>query len=296
MRINITNMDINFYKEQLQAKEDMLARTTQFLVEVQESLKAKNVELSFAYRNIMDSISVAERIQKSLLPNIDVLKAYFKDACFKVIQQTGIGGDSVFIKNNNDGVIFGLLDSTGHGIPAAMLNISCTLLLKELMSSLETNNPKSLFSLLDVQLNKLFERDEYTFAQADGILFGYRSSLGYLSYCSAKGKALLARKSGEVEALPYSRKSIGDAREVEFQTFDIDLSNATKLLLYSDGLTDQFGGGMDRKFSSAQVKELFKNNLDKSATELANLIEIAHINWKKDTRQTDDVSFMIIEF
>lgn len=289
-------MDVNFYKEQLQAKEDMLARTTQFLVEIQESLKLKNVELSNAYRNIMDSIAVAERIQKSLLPNIDVLKTYFKDASFKVLQQTGIGGDSVFIKNNNEGVIFGLLDSTGHGIPAALLNISCTLLLRELVSSIETNNPRLLLSLLDTQLNKLFEQDEYIFAQAEGILFGYCSRLGHLSYCSAKGKALLVRKSGEVEELPYSRKSIGDNREFDLQNYEIDLCDADKLLLYSDGLTDQFGGEADRRFSNARVKELFKNNLTKSAVELADVIETAHINWKQTTKQTDDISFIIIEF
>jgi serine phosphatase RsbU (regulator of sigma subunit) len=142
-------MDINFYKEQLQAKEDMLARTTHFLVDIQNTLKEKNIELDNVYQGIMDSIVVAERIQKSLLPNVDILKSYFKDACFKVMQQTGIGGDGIFIKNNSDGVMFGLLDSTGHGIPAAMLNVSCILLLKELMASTEMNNPKSLLSLLD---------------------------------------------------------------------------------------------------------------------------------------------------
>jgi serine phosphatase RsbU (regulator of sigma subunit) len=82
---------------------------------------------------------------------------FFKNASYKIYQQLGIGRDSAFIKNNSRGIVFGLFDSTGHGIPAALLSISGSLLLKELMTSMEISNPKILLNLLDYRLYNKFD-------------------------------------------------------------------------------------------------------------------------------------------
>ncbi len=289
-------MDINFYKEQLQAKEDMLARTTKFLLDTKQSLEKKNTELAQMYKNILDSVNVAERIQKSLLPNAGILKLFFRDAAYKVIQQIGVGGDTIFIKNTSEGIIFGLLDATGHGIPAAMLSISCTFLLRELTSSIEINNPKNLLSLLDYQLQNAFGNEHHSTAQAEGTIFSFSPKTNKLIYSSAKGKAFLSRKSGQVEELPHTRKSIGSSRNLEFENFEIDLRDIDKLLLYSDGLTDQFNNEVGKKFSRTKLKELFQNNLHKEVDEIMTVIEHELNHWKNATKQTDDISFMIIKF
>ncbi|TAF67985.1 MAG: hypothetical protein EAZ55_01015 [Cytophagales bacterium] len=290
-------MDIEFYKEQLEAKEDMLARTTRFLLETQKDLEQKNQEVSELYKNVLDSIQVAQRIQDALLPNIDILKSYFKDAAYYVKQQSGVGGDSVFVKNNNEGVVFGILDSTGHGVPAAMLNISCTLLLRELSSSIEINNPKALFNLLDYQLEKTFNKDEeHSVAEAEGIILGYSSHDNTLSYCSAKGRGFLILNSGELIELEKDQKSIGDASEIMFQNIPLCIDEAKTLLIYSDGLTDQFGGKNDKRFSKNRLKNLIEKNYEADAQTLAKILQFEHNAWRNTTQQTDDISFLIIDF
>jgi len=49
-------LDVNFYKEQLVAKEDILVMTTNFLVDMQKSLEDRNEELTEAYLEIFDSV------------------------------------------------------------------------------------------------------------------------------------------------------------------------------------------------------------------------------------------------
>lgn len=289
-------MDINFYKEQLQAKEDMLARTTKFLLDARQSVEKKNTEMAQMYNRLLDSINVAQRIQKSLLPDVSILKLFFREAAYRVIQQIGVGGDTVFIKNTSGSIIFGILDATGHGIPAAMLSTSCTLLLRELTSSMEIENPKSLLNLLDYQLQNIFGKEYNSTAQAEGAIFSFSPKANKLVYSSAKGKALLSRKSGQIEELPYTRKSIGSGRDVEFENFEIDLKDIDKLLLYSDGLIDQYSSEFDKKFSRIKLKELFQNNLHKEVNEIMIIIEDEFNQWKNTTKQTDDVSFMIIKF
>ena len=249
-----------------------------------------------ANKDIFDSINFASLIQTSLLPEIDILKIFFADASYRVIQQIGIGGDTVFIKNTNKGVVFGLLDSTGHGIPAAMLSISGTLLLKDLMSSMEIDSPKALLQLLNYQLHNTFNSNNSSIAHMEGVLCSFSSTENKLTYSSAKGKALLLHANGEIEELVNTKKSIGEEVNAEYELFEINVVKGDKLIMYSDGLTDQFGGEKNKKFSRDRLKQLISKTPTKSASELVMIIEAEFTNWKNDTKQTDDVSFMIIEF
>ncbi|MBC7412302.1 MAG: SpoIIE family protein phosphatase [Bacteroidia bacterium] len=288
-------MEPLYFKEQLQAKEDMLASTTNFLLQTQNDLERKNKELILSNNDIFDSINFASIIQNSLLPDVNILKIFFKDASYQVIQQIGIGGDTVFIKNTNKGVVFGLLDSTGHGIPAALLSISSILLLKELMTSMEIDNPKILLNLLNSRLHKTFN-NKASIAHNEGAFFCYSSANNSLIYSSAKGKAILLNKHGEIQELCSTKKSIGDNATTEFELFELAIMTGDKLIIYSDGLTDQFGGEKNRKFSRAGLKTLLSKQYLKNASDLCKLIHHEFVTWKGENKQTDDVSFIIIEF
>ncbi|MES2567421.1 MAG: SpoIIE family protein phosphatase [Bacteroidota bacterium] len=288
-------MDLAFYKEQLQAKEDMLSSTSKYLMEIQHVLKEKNEEISEINEGIFESIQFAELIQKSLLPDVEVLKIFLKDASYKVIQQIGIGGDAVFIKNTSHGVLFGLFDATGHGIPAAMLSISGVLMLNELSSSVNVDSPKSLIKLLNYQLNNTFNND-HSVAHMEGSMFFFSSITKKLSYCSAKGKALYISLNKKIVELPYTKHSIGEDPTSDYEDFDLEFQKGDKLILYSDGLIDQFGGDLDKKFTRSRLKTILSDNLNKSAEDLKLVIVDEHMKWKNTRQQTDDLSFIIIEF
>ncbi len=288
-------MDINFYKEQLVAKEDMLKRTTAFLNQANHSLIVKNQLLTEIQQNINESISFSKLIQTSLLPDVAILKTYFKDADYLVSQQIGIGGDTIYIRNTNDGVIFCLLDATGHGIPGALLSISGSLILNEITSSIEINNPSELLQLLSYRLHKTYNNSN-SIAHFEGIAFYYSSTENKLTYSSANGKAILFNANGEIISLEKTKISVGEKTDVEFEIFELPVKKGEKLLLFSDGLIDQFGGKNDKKYSFRRLKKLISNNLDKNVSELKQIIIQEHDNWKADKEQTDDISFKLIEF
>lgn len=288
-------MEEKFYIEQLHAKEAMLASTSSYLLQIQHLLEEKNKEVSDRNSEIFNSINYAEIIQKSLLPNEDVLKVYVKDALYRVIQQIGIGGDSIFIKNSNQGVAFGLLDATGHGVPAAMLSISGTLMLNELTSSMDIDNPRVLMKLLNYRLNSTFNSN-LSIAHLEGTLCFFSPKNNTLSYSSAKGKIFHITAKGDVHELPSTKKSIGENTLSDFDCFSINFKSGDKLFLCSDGLTDQFGGSNDKKFSKARLKAILSEHYDKIVSDLDIIIYDEHIKWKKNALQTDDISFMLIQF
>ncbi|KAK6020458.1 putative GTP cyclohydrolase I [Ostertagia ostertagi] len=219
-------VDLEYYKEQLEAKEDMLLRTTAFLGDIQKKLEIKNNELKEKQRDILSSFDFAKIIQTSVQPDTSILKVFFKDACYEVLQQIAIGGDTIFVKNTNSGLFFGLLDATGH----------------------------------------------------------------------ANGKALLLTKDGIVRKLQTSKTSIGQNQNVQLCSFELDYEKNGKLILFSDGLVDQFGGNNDKKYMTRQLSELLEKNHQKKTDELAETILQAHLSWKGTNDQTDDISYIIIEF
>lgn len=273
----------------------MLAITTSYLLDTQRSLREKSKEIADINRSVFESIRFAELIQTSLLPDISLLKGRLNDASYRVINQIGIGGDTVFIKSIGDGVLFGLLDATGHGIPAAMLSMSGLLMLNELASYMTLNDPKAIVGLLNDQLHNTFNTAQ-SLAHFEGAVCFYSSGISTLTYCSAKGKAFYVPVSGETTELICTKNSIGENKSSDFENVHLTCAKGDKLLLYSDGLTDQFGGEKDKKYSKLRLKQLLDDNRNKSVSELSNTIETVHNQWKRDTPQTDDVSFMIVEF
>ena len=289
-------LDVSFYKEQLEAKEAMLDMTTKFLVDTQKSLETQNKELTHAYQEIFSSVKFAGLIQESLLPDINVLKVFVKEAVFRVIQQISVGGDTVFIKNTNKGVMFGLLDATGHGIPGAMLSISASLMLNELTSSMEVDNPKTLAKLFNYQLYNTFNNNDYSIGHMEGTICYFSSTSNILTYCSAKGKGFYIPRLGDVVAMGSTKKAIGDSSIEDFENFEIEINPGDKILLYSDGLIDQFGGLLNKKYSREKLKQLLILNRTKHVQELVQIIEEDHAAWKNNNQQTDDISFKLIEF
>ena len=85
----------------------------------------------------------------------------------------------------------------------------------------------------------------------------------------------------------YSRKK----KRLYFTNQSIKYKAGDAFLLFSDGLTDQFGGKEKQpmKFGTANVKNIFFQNAEKSSGEINAEIEKQFETWKIGQKQIDDV-------
>lgn len=287
--------EADYFKEQLQASNDMMAMTTRYLMELQDKLEDKNKQLADSNNRILSSIRFAELIQSSLLPDIAPLQKHFQHSTYHVAQQIGIGGDSVFIRENDEGVHFGLFDSTGHGVPASMLNISSTLILRELIPSLYSKDTGKILDKLNGQLFHTFRNDRNSIAHQEGSLFFYAHGSRRLSYSSANGKGLLIGPDKTIITIESSRNAIGEKENSNFTEYSFQFEKGSRVLIYSDGLVDQFGGQNDKKFTRKRLTKLLADNFNANTLELSEIIKHEFMNWKGNSDQTDDVSYLLIE-
>ena len=80
---------------------------------------------------------------------------------------------------------------------------------------------------------------------------------------------------------------------MHFTDREVSLSAGKTFYLFTDGLTDQFGGPDDKKYSFARIRELIQKNQFASPSLQRDQIRSSFGEWKGEGRQTDDVLLVI---
>ncbi|MGM0480218.1 MAG: PP2C family protein-serine/threonine phosphatase [Bacteroidota bacterium] len=286
-----------YYQEQLDAMRDMMERTTAYMEGLQEELKQAKRSLEERHNEVLSSVNYAAKIQKQLLPDNALFDKHFSDYYWYIDQRDTIGGDFIFVKEVGDIVFFGLFDCTGHGIPGALLSIMGHQLIDDILKNKSRPTTQQVADALNELFLNFFTSENAELKDGmDGIICAYDASRNNFSYTSA-GRPLWMKRDGEWLKLPKSRASIG-TREPHrsFKTKDFLLVDNDEIFIFSDGLSDQFGGDHNKKFLPRRImNSLAKAKHDKLSDRLANL-ETFHKMWQMDTDQTDDISFLGVKF
>jgi serine phosphatase RsbU (regulator of sigma subunit) len=87
-----------------------------------------------------------------------------------------------------------------------------------------------------------------------------------------------------------------------FTTHKRQYQQGDMIVMFSDGLPDQFGGPDNRKFSPKRIRDIIKANINVPMTELNNALEKELRVWmklddeKNAIKQTDDILMIGIRF
>jgi Serine phosphatase RsbU, regulator of sigma subunit len=78
----------------------------------------------------------------------------------------------------------------------------------------------------------------------------------------------------------------------DFKNHKITVNKGDQIVLFSDGMTDQFGSNGETKYQTTNFKSLLLTNSDKELNEQLAIIKDEFYNWKGETEQIDDVSIL----
>ena len=278
--------NVAYYKEQLSSIKQMFSMTTKHLQEVQDELKEKN-------NNISQSVAYAQKIQSQMLPSFT--PKVFQETYGFVKQRDLIGGDFIYYSTSQDKVIFGLMDCTGHGVPGALLSMMGYNFINDIIHSKHILEPAALLKELDRKFHHYFSHhaDEKVMRDGmDGVICTFDQKTKILHYSMA-GRPLWFKQNGVWEKHRPDRNSIGGAFNASFVEHQLDCTHPTEVFVFSDGLSDQFGGENDKKFLTKRILQHLKKydslNVQGIAEKLNQTIE----EWMGDNNQTDDIAYLL---
>jgi serine phosphatase RsbU (regulator of sigma subunit) len=239
---------------------------------------------------ILDSITYAKRLQYAILPPQEFISKCLPKNFILYKPKDIVAGDFYWAEKIDNLFFIAAADSTGHGVPGAMVSVVCSNALNRSVKEFKYTTPGSVLDKTRELVIETFEKS------ASEIKDGMDVSLLCIDiqnkkvFWSGANNPLWYIQDNQIFEIKANKQPIGKTDLVQpFTTHDIEYKENTTFFLFTDGLADQFGGPKGKKFKYKQFQELLISINDKSMPEQSLHIDKEFENWKKDLEQVDDV-------
>ncbi|MFN8231466.1 MAG: tetratricopeptide repeat protein [Bacteroidia bacterium] len=270
------------------------------------------------HKEITDSINYAERIQRSLLANKQLLNENFPDYFILFKPKDVVSGDFYWASKLNKNT-FALVtaDSTGHGVPGAIMSILNIACLNEAVKE-GYQLPNEILNRTRKEIITVLKRDGSPEGGKDGmdcslLVFDFKNLK--LQIAAANNPVWIVRSSvaGALEANDNTFKNFNstfsiyevkpdkmpvgkhDKQDVPFTLHEIDIQKGDLVYTLTDGFPDQFGGEKGKKYMIKNLRELIISIAHLPMHEQKQILEQTFNNWKGTNEQVDDVTVVGIK-
>lgn len=269
------------------------------------------------HKEITDSINYAERIQRSFLATTKMLDKNLKDYFVFFKPKDVVSGDFYWAGElNNGNFAFCCADSTGHGVPGAIMSI---LNISSLEKSIEQEvEPNEILNKTRKIIIERLKKDGSAEGGKDGMdcsLLVINKARTHLTFAAANNPVFIVRqrhyeKRSDILISEIASRSLvvrKDAFELiefkpdkmpvgkhdkDFESFNIQtatLQQGDLIYTLTDGFPDQFGGEKGKKYMIKKLKELLLQIAPLTMPEQEQKLAQEFISWKGDNEQVDDV-------
>jgi len=261
----------------------------------------KNVEIKNAYEEIQASLRYAKRIQIASLSTLTEFKSPFYNGFRGFSPKDIVSGDFYFGFVNDQVSFIAVADCTGHGVPGALLSMLGSSLLRQIIFLNDDSTCGFYLDELHRQIRNVLQQQDPN-SPSDGMdiaLIKIDFNKMKLEYAGAN-RPLLGIKKGELFEIKPDKFSIGgiySSHDLNFKNNIVEIEPLDRFYIYSDGVTDQFGGEKNKKFGSVRLKDFFLNTIkdeggiSSQGTKLFNLLNA----WMGNNSQTDDITMIGFE-
>ncbi len=281
---------VNWNSRKLRARAKELGMK---IDEAVHEIKEQKHLIEEKHKEIKDSINYAERIQRSLLASKDLLNKNLNDYFIFYQPKDVVSGDFYWAAELNNGdfaIICG--DSTGHGVPGAIMSILNIACLREAYLQGITRPDLILNETRRLVIENL-KNDGSEEGGKDGMdasLICFNPRKDRLTFCGAYNPAWILRNQEWIELKP-DKMPIGrhDKDSIGFTLKEMELIKGDIIYLFTDGMPDQFGGPLGKKYKYNQLKQFLLSIQHLSMEEQHQEIKTELNNWKGDLEQVDDI-------
>lgn len=252
-----------------------------------------------ANKKIMDSIRYAKMIQSSLLPNPENIRTFLPESFFIWMPRDIVGGDFIFTDCFEDGMILGVIDCTGHGVPGAFMTIISGFGLRKIIRDEGCRDPGQILSRLSFLVKTTLHQDTDYAVSDDGL----DAAICFISftdktmiYAGAR-LPLIYTRNDELMLIKGDKSSLGYRKSdfnVKFVNHTLPFEKGTAFYLYSDGYVDQLGGEKGSRFGTPRLKELLLANRHLPFEKQREICLLAFNEWQNlgQNERQDDVTLI----
>lgn len=291
--------EIKFKNSALESQNDEIIAQRDEIESQRDIVTQQKEHIEEVHKDLTDSINYAERIQRSFLATKELLDENLNEYFVLFHPKDVVSGDFYWAGILSTGnFALATADSTGHGVPGAIMSIlNISSLEKAIESGL--NDPSEILNRTRQTIITRLKKD----GSADGGKDGMDASLicfdfekMRLTYSAANNPVWIIRNNSLIELEP-DKMPVGkhDNDKTSFTQQEFQLQIADVIYTLTDGFQDQFGGPKGKKFMTKNLKQLLIENCHLSMNEQKQNLEKTLADWIGDGEQIDDITILGIK-
>lgn len=259
----------------------------------QSQLKDK---LHLVNRAVNSSIEYAKMIQQAYIPSTLSIGSTFENHFILNRPKDIVSGDFYWTGQFGAIKIMAVGDCTGHGVPGAFMTIIGISELNNIVNQRGIVDPAEILKALNCAIVGALSSSA-TIQLKDGMdiaIFAYNTETKTICFEGAR-RPLYQLRGEELHVINSAKLSIGDVGDnfgITFESKQIDFEAEDVFYLFSDGITDQFGGPRQRKFTRRRLEDCIIANKDLPIAEQGKRLKEELIAWQGGMYQTDDMVFI----
>lgn len=266
-----------------------------------ESLETKNKVIEEQNHHILQSIRYAQRLQEAILPDAEVLQANFSNLFTIYLPKDIVAGDFYWYEQQKGHHILACCDSTGHGVPGAMVSVVCSNALNGAVVEHGLTDPGEILDATRLKVIESFNKSGGNMKNVkDGMdvtLLSIHAVTGNIRFAGAHHTLWVYRRAMQTfEFYKGDKQPIGIYEmNNNYRTHDIVVDKGDRVYLFTDGYADQFGGPQLKKLKNTNVQKLLLS-LQEMDMSLQHEALLNYFNtWKGGEEQVDDVTVIGFE-
>ena len=255
-----------------------------------ESLERQKLFIEQKQKQIVESISYAKYLQEAILPPKSFLNQYIPENFIIYKPKDIVAGDFYWSEKVGDIFFVAVADSTGHGVPGALVSIVCSNALNRAVKEFKLNKTGEVLDKTSALVVETFDKS------SNEVKDGMDISLLAIDFVTKKicwsgaNNPLWYINNSQLNVIKPNKQPIGKTDKiVPFVTHEIVYEPNTTFYLFTDGFADQFGGEHGKKFMYKKFSELLVRNNHLAVQQQADVVLSAFDHWKGDQEQVDDV-------
>ncbi len=271
-----------------------VTRKQKHIIELQKNEVSRQKELvDEQQKEIIDSINYAKRLQEAILPPEEELKKYLPENFLVYKPKSIVAGDFYWMEHLDNLVFIAAADSTGHGVPGAMVSVVCSNALNRAVKEFGLREPgKILDKTRDLVLETFAKSSSDVKDGMDISLCCINTATRYMQWSGANNP-LWYISNNELKEITANKQPIGKTENPStFTTHNIQLQKGDVVYLMTDGFADQFGGPKGKKFKYKQLGELLHKISSDNFTSQKEILLKTFNDWKGTLEQVDDVTLL----
>ncbi|MBA1226746.1 biofilm regulation protein phosphatase SiaA [Stutzerimonas stutzeri] len=261
-------------------------------------LEQANRDMAAAHKKIDDSIDYASLIQRSILPNRQLVSAMGDRHAVLWRPRDVVGGDFYVYRADDHGCLFGVVDCAGHGVPGALMTMLAHAAIDQALGSTGLADPAAALARTDAIVRSMLKEEDDAHALATNMDIG----LAYVDlkrrkvhYSGAK-IALYYCDGEDVHEVKAARRAIGDKRVGEYHNTSIDLRSGRTFYMTTDGFLDQAGGDQGYGFGNSRFASMIREHARRPLAEQGEAFSLALARYQGEFPQRDDITMLCFRF